>query len=140
MLIGYARASSPNQKLDRQIGLLREAGCKTIYREKASGKNLWSRPELEKAIDQLGPDRTLVIAEWDRATRSFFDGVSVIARVGERDATIWVLDKPWLDLRTAVGQGILGLMSSLAQDERERIVARAQQGRILAKEKGVKFG
>ncbi|MEP2465794.1 MAG: helix-turn-helix domain-containing protein, partial [Henriciella sp.] len=47
---------------------------------------------------------------------------------------------PWLDLRTAVGQGILGLMSSLAQDERERIVARAQQGRILAKEKGVKFG
>jgi len=32
------------------------------------------RPELEKAIETLGPDDVLVLAEWDRATQSMLDG------------------------------------------------------------------
>src|SRR5262249_21597401 len=36
--IGYARVSSLDQNLDRQIAALRAEGCEKIYREKASGK------------------------------------------------------------------------------------------------------
>ncbi|MEO1322252.1 MAG: recombinase family protein [Pseudomonadota bacterium] len=140
MLIGYARASSPGQKLDRQIAALRAAGCEKIYREKVSGKSLWNRPELEKAIDQITTGRTLVVAEWDRATRSMYDGIEIIARIGARDGTVWALDKPYLDLRTTIGQGIGALLSAMAQDERERIVKRAEDGRKIAKAKGVRFG
>ena len=69
--IGYARVSSAGQNLDRQLGALRAEGCRgDIFREKASGKDLRGRPQLEKAIDALGKGDVLVIAEWDRATRS----------------------------------------------------------------------
>ncbi len=52
--IGYCRVSSSHQNLDRQIGALRAEGVDAIYREKAFGKSVKKRPELEKAIDQLG--------------------------------------------------------------------------------------
>jgi predicted site-specific integrase-resolvase len=51
--IGYARVSSLDQNLDRQIAALRAEGCDRIYREKASGKDMRNRPELAKAIDAL---------------------------------------------------------------------------------------
>lgn len=52
--IGYARVSSPHLNLDRQIGALRAERCDEIYREKASAKDIKNRPQLEKAIDELG--------------------------------------------------------------------------------------
>jgi DNA invertase Pin-like site-specific DNA recombinase len=62
-LIGYARVSTVHQNLDRQLGALRAAKCKTIFAEKASGKDVKGRPELERAIDQLGAGDVLVRPE-----------------------------------------------------------------------------
>lgn len=140
MLIGYARVSTQTQSLDRQIAALNTAGVDRIFREKATATTLKGRPQLEKAIDALGNNDILVIAEWDRATRSMVDGIKIMTRVAERGAAIRVLDKPWLDLTTPIGQGLLALLSSMAQDERERIVRRANEGRTAAKANGVKFG
>lgn len=140
MEIGYARVSTATQNLDRQIAALRAAGVDKIYREKASGKALKGRPQLEKAIDALGTDDVLVVAEWDRATRSMNDGLNIIARVAARSAMVKALDKPWLDLTTPIGKGFLAFLSALAEDERERIIKRAAEGRKAAREKGAKFG
>lgn len=140
MIIGYARVSSSNQNLDRQIAALRSQGCEKIFREKASARSIKNRPELEKAIDALGNGDVLVIAEWDRATRSMNDGIRILQRVAARDAMIKVLDKPHLDLTTPIGKGLLALLSALAEDELERITSRAAEGRRIAHEKGVKFG
>jgi DNA invertase Pin-like site-specific DNA recombinase len=138
--IGYARVSTPNQNLDRQLGALRTERCDVIYREKASGKAIRNRPELERAIDELGTGDILVVAEWDRATRSMMDGVNIIDRIAKRGALIKVLDKPHLDLTTPMGRGFIALFSAMAEDERHRIVARADAGRKVARTKGVKFG
>lgn len=140
MLIGYARVSTHTQCLDRQIGALNGAGVKRIFREKATAKTVKGRPQLEKAIDTLGTNDVFVIAEWDRATRSMMDGVKIIQRVADRGATVKVLDKPWLDLTTPMGKGILAFLSALAEDERDRITRRANEGRAAAKARGVKFG
>ena len=78
MLIGYARVSTQAQNLDRQIGALNGAGVERIFREKATAKTVKGRPQLERAIDVLGTDDVLVIAEWDRATRSMMDGITII--------------------------------------------------------------
>lgn len=140
MQIGYARVSGPHQNLDRQIGALNAERVDRIFREKASGRSLRGRPQLDKAIDALGTGDVLVIAEWDRATRSMMDGITIIQRVGDRGAAVKVLDKPWIDLTTPMGKGILAFLSALAEDERARITKRAHDGRILARKKGVQFG
>jgi len=102
--IGYARVSTNTQNLDRQLGALRAERCDELFREKASGKSMKGRPQLERAIDALGTGDVLVIAEWDRATRSMMDGVSIIERIHARGALIKVLDKPHLDLTTPIGR------------------------------------
>jgi DNA invertase Pin-like site-specific DNA recombinase len=41
---------------------------------------------------------------------------------------------------TPLGKGILALLSALAEDERARILARANGGRAAARKRGVEFG
>lgn len=140
MQIGYARVSATHQNLDRQLAMLKAAGCNRVFREKQSGREGMKRPELEKAIESLGKGDVLVLAEWDRATRSMLDGIRIIERVAARGATFKSLDRQWLDLTTPLGRGILAFLSALAEDERARILARANGGRAAAKKRGVKFG
>jgi DNA invertase Pin-like site-specific DNA recombinase len=140
MQVGYTRVSATHQNLDRQLAMLKAAGCKRVFREKQSGREGMKRPELEKAIEALGPGDVLVLAEWDRATRSMLDGIRIIERVAARGATFKALDRQWLDLTTPLGRGILAFLSALAEDERARILARANGGRAAAKKRGVKFG
>jgi DNA invertase Pin-like site-specific DNA recombinase len=45
-----------------------------------------------------------------------------------------------VDLTTPTGKGILAFLSTLAEDERVRIRARANGGRAAAKKRGVRFG
>jgi DNA invertase Pin-like site-specific DNA recombinase len=138
--IGYARVSTTGQNLDRQIAALRSEGCDAIFREKASGKDIKNRPELEKAIDALGTGDLMVLPEWDRATRSMLDGVHIIERIHSRGALLKVLDKPHLDLTTPIGRGFIAFLSALAEDERQRIVKRANDGRSAARARGARFG
>ena len=138
--IGYARVSSQDQNLDRQIAALRAEKCERIFREKASGKDMRNRPELAKAIDALPSKGVLVLAEWDRATRSLMDGISIMQRVHARGAYLKVLDRPGLDLTTPSGRGILALLSGLAEEERERIMRRANEGRVAALKRGARLG
>ena len=99
-----------------------------------------NRPELVKAIDALPTKGVLVLAEWDRATRSLMDGIHIMERVHKRGAYIKVLDRPGLDLTTPSGRGILALLSGLAEEERSRILKRANEGRAAASKRGARFG
>ena len=49
---GYARVSTEEQVLDRQIDMLSEYGVNQIYSEKMTGTKR-NRPELEKMLDRL---------------------------------------------------------------------------------------
>ena len=140
MLIGYARVTTQGQSIDHQVAALRSAGCDKIFCDQALGKAIRDRPQLKKAFDALGVNDVLVFAEWNRATRSMIDGVTIMQRIAERGALLKAIDKPWLDLTTAGGKEILAFLSALAKDERERILSRAAHGRSVAKAKGVKFG
>jgi DNA invertase Pin-like site-specific DNA recombinase len=53
---------------------------------------------------------------------------------------IKVLDKPHLDLTTPIGRGFIAFLSALAEDERQRIVKRANDGRAAARKRGVHMG
>jgi DNA invertase Pin-like site-specific DNA recombinase len=109
-----------------------------IFSDKASGKSLAGRPALAKALDELDDD--LVIAEWDRATRSMWDGLQIIKAVIDAKASVKVLDRSYIDLATPMGRGFMAMMSAMAEDERLRIIKRTHEGRQLARDKGVKMG
>ncbi|GAB1787168.1 hypothetical protein PMEGAPR54_61790 [Priestia megaterium] len=49
MIYGYARVSTKEQNLDRQLKQLLELGCDKIYEEKISGATT-ERPELQRMI------------------------------------------------------------------------------------------
>src|SRR6516165_7836933 len=116
------------------------SGATKSTARRASGKATQGRPQLEKAIDALGRGDVLVVAEWDRATRSMMDGVHIIEGIHARGAMIKVLDKPHLDLTTPIGRGFIAFLSALAEDERQRIVKRANDGRAAARKRGVHMG
>ena len=137
--VGYARVSTEGQNLGRQLAALHQEGCDPIFQDKASGKSVRGRPGLDKAIKALRPGDVLVLAEWDRATRSMLDGIAIMERVHERGATIKALDRQFLDLST-IGKGILAFLSALAQDERERILKRSKDGLNHAKARGIHCG
>jgi DNA invertase Pin-like site-specific DNA recombinase len=73
-----------------RCGLL-EVASVCVWSEKQATKG---RPQLEKAIDALGTGDVLVVAEWDRATRSMMDGVHIIERIHARGAMIKVSTSP----------------------------------------------
>src|SRR5712691_13502554 len=79
--IGYARVSTKAQELDRQLRALKAERCEEIFKDTASGKSLAGRPQLRKALDSLAPGDELVIAEWDRATRSMWDGLQILKEI-----------------------------------------------------------
>ena len=96
--IGYARVSTKTQELDRQVRALKAERCAEIFKDTASGKSLAGRPQLRKAIDSLAPGDELVIAEWDRATRSMWDGLQILKDIIDAGAAIRVLDRSYIDL------------------------------------------
>ncbi|MDY5785335.1 recombinase family protein [Corynebacterium sp.] len=51
--VGYARVSSLDQNLGRQLEQLQAAGASQIYKEKISG-SIRHRPQLEGAVAKLG--------------------------------------------------------------------------------------
>jgi DNA invertase Pin-like site-specific DNA recombinase len=139
-LIGYARVSTQQQDLARQLKALKRAGCARIYSDTASGKTLAGRPELAAALDVLDRRDELVIAEWDRATRSMWDVLQIIKAVIDVGAVIKVLDRSYIDLTTPMGRGFMAMMSAMAEDERLRIMKRTHEGRQIARANGVKMG
>ena len=138
--IGYARVSTESQDLTRQLRLLKRAGCDPVFSDKASGKSMAGRPALADALAELDEGDELVIAEWDRATRSMWDGLQIIKAVIDAGAGIKVLDRPYIDLETPMGRGFMAMLSAMAEDERLRIIKRTHEGRQIARAKGVRMG
>jgi DNA invertase Pin-like site-specific DNA recombinase len=138
--IGYARVSTKAQELERQIRALKADRCDDIFKDTASGKSLAGRPQLRKALDSLAPGDELVIAEWDRATRSMWDGLQILKEIIDTGATIRVLDRAYIDLTSPIGRGFMAFISAMAEDERLRIIKRTHEGRAIARESGVKMG
>jgi DNA invertase Pin-like site-specific DNA recombinase len=68
------------------------------------------------------------------------DGLALMSRIHGAGATILVLDRKALDLTTPMGRGLLGLLSAVFEEERERIRKRALQGIANARRLHKRFG
>lgn len=134
MKIGYARVSTVDQNLDRQMDNLKEAGCERIYEEKMTGTTS-KRPQLEMMLNTLRDGDTLVIDSFSRLSRSTKDLLDMVERLTEMGVNIVSL-KEQLDTTTATGKMMLTMLSALSQFERDLISERTKDGLRAARARG----
>jgi DNA invertase Pin-like site-specific DNA recombinase len=139
MIYGYARVSTDGQSVDAQAKQLRRAGAGKVFRETASGARA-DRPQLRRALAQLGAGDVLFVTRLDRVARSTRDLLNTLAAVAECGARFRSLGDAWADTTTAHGRLILTVLGGLAEFERELIRARTGEGRARAVANGVKMG
>lgn len=148
-MYGYVRVSTREQKEDRQVIALKNAGVleENIYIDKISGKN-FERKQYKKLLEKLDNNAVLFVKSIDRLGRNYSD-LSEQWRIitKERGADVVVLDMPILDTRrdknllgTFISDLILVLLSYVAESEYHNIHQRQAEGIAAAKAKGVKFG
>src|SRR4030042_6904118 len=99
MKIGYARVSTENQNLDRQLDQLNDEKCERIYQEKITGNNK-ERPELEKLLDNLRSGDTVIITELTRLSRSTRDLFQLVDKIEKKGSNIKSLKETWVDTTT----------------------------------------
>ena len=138
MIIGYARVSTQEQRLDRQLDNLKARGCEKIYQEKMTGTKD-SRPELEKMLDALRPGDTLVIDSFSRLSRSTKSLLDMVERLNQMGVNL-ISIKEQLDTTTATGKLMLTMLSALSQFERDLLAERTADGLKAARARGRKGG
>lgn len=137
--IGYARVSSKDQNLERQLLALEE--CSKIFSDKLSGKDT-QRPQLQEMLNFIRENDIVVVSELDRLGRNNEDLTAVMNAIQEKGATLEILNLPTLkgieddNLRRLINNLIIEIYKYQAESERERIKERQQQGIDLAKDKG----
>jgi DNA invertase Pin-like site-specific DNA recombinase len=135
MLIGYARVSKLDQQDTRaQVHVLKEAGCKRIFEENASGGR-WDRPELHRALDQLRKGDVLVVWKLDRLSRSLKDLLHILEKISEAEAGFRSLTES-IDTTTPAGRMMLQMLGAFAEFERSMIRERTRLGLLAARERG----
>ncbi len=131
MKYGYARVSSKNQDLEVQISHLKSECCEIIFQEKMTGTKM-DRPEFQKVLAALKSGDTLVVTKLDRLARNTKEGIEIIDDLFKRDVKVHVLNVGLLE-NTTMGRFFLQTMLAVAEMERNMIVERTQEGKVLAK-------
>jgi DNA invertase Pin-like site-specific DNA recombinase len=136
--LGYARCSTVEQNLDRQITALTDAGCTLIFQEKLSGKNT-NRPELTKMIACLREGDVVVVQKLDRLGRSLIDLIKIVDGFREKGVGFISLNDSF-DTTTAQGKFIFQVVGAFAELERNMILERVNDGIKNARAKGKMHG
>ena len=141
--IGYARVSSKEQHLDRQLAALKDVD--KLFTDKLSGANT-KRPELQKMLAYIREGDIVLVTELDRLGRNNQDLTKIMNTIQNKGATLDVLNLPSMtgiadpNLRQLMTNLIIELYKYQAESERKRIIERQQQGIALAKQQGKYHG
>ena len=149
-IFGYARVSSKDQNLDRQLDSLKKFvhDERNIIVDKVSGKDT-NRPGLSTLLFSVRAGDTIYIHSLDRLGRNKEDIKTLLTEFKNRKVIVRILDLPtsMVDYGEA-GNSIMELINNIlievlsfqAQAEREQIRKRQQEGIASAKARGVHFG
>lgn len=143
-LIFYARVSSKEQNLDRQLARAKEVKADKVFTDKLSGKNT-DRPGLQEMFDYIREGDVVEIVSLDRLSRNYKDIQQLVKQIKDKGAKLVVDDLPQTNTgNPLVDEFMLDMMVNLmgfvAQNEREKIKERQRQGIEQAKKRGVYKG
>lgn len=147
----YARVSSREQNLDRQIDAFKELGAneRDVIVDKESGKNLERTGYTALKNNMLRSGDTLIVTSLDRLSRDKGDIKLEMEYFREHKIRLKILDIPTTLIDPPLGQEwvfemveniLIEVLGSFAENERKQIKKRQAEGIASAKNKGVKFG
>lgn len=147
----YARVSSKEQNLDRQIEAFKVLGAeeRDIITDKESGKDLnrTGYTALKNAMLRKGD--TLVIKSLDRLSRNKTDIKNELQYFKDNGIRLKVIDLPTTMMDLPQGQEwvfemvnniLIEVLGTIAEQERKTIKARQSEGIAAAKKNGKKLG
>ncbi|NBW19737.1 MAG: recombinase family protein [Caulobacteraceae bacterium] len=140
LLVGYARVSTQDQKLEAQIEALKRAGVDPdhIHTDHASGVSR-RRPGLALLMKDVREGDTVVVVSLDRFGRSISDLLKRLEELDRRGVRFKTLTQP-IDTGLAIGRLLLHVLGAVAEFERALIAERTKRGMQHRKANGAKFG
>ena len=147
----YARVSSKDQNLDRQLAAFKELGAndRDIITDKESGKDFNRAGYQALKNGMLRQGDTLIIKSLDRLSRNKRDIKTELEWFKDNNIRLKVIDLPttMMDLPEnqewvfeMVNNILIEVLGTIAEQERATIKSRQAEGITAAKAKGVKFG
>ena len=148
---GYARVSTKEQHLDRQIIALKKYGVdeRDIVTDKESGKDLERKGYTLLKEQLLRSGDTLVIQDLDRLSRNKLHINQELRYFQEQKIRVKILNIPTTLVEPPKGQEwviemtnkiIIEVYASIAENERKRIRERQQEGIEAARIHGKQLG
>lgn len=143
-LVFYARVSSRDQNLDRQLKRAKEVGATKVFEDKLSGKNT-KRPGLKALLDFVREDDVVEVVSLDRLSRNYDDIRTIVEKLKKKGVKLIIDDLP----QTNTGNNLvdkflldmmINLMGFVAENERSKIRERQRQGIAVAKQRGAYKG
>lgn len=137
--VGYIRVSTAQQNNERQLAGL---SLDKLFEEKASASTM-KRPQWLECLSYVRQGDVLHIHSLDRVCRSGAnDAVTIVEELTANGVSV-VFHKEGMrfdSTMSAVQKGLLGILASVAQMERELIKERQAEGIAAARAKGKKLG
>ena len=147
MIIGYARVSSIDQNLERQLDNLKTFGVEKIFTEKQSGKSVENRPVFQEALNFVRMGDRFVVESIDRLGRDYDEIIETVSYLKEKDVQLMITSLPMMNevignplLDKFMKDLIVQILAMISEQERNESKRRQAQGIKVAKEKGIYKG
>ncbi|HDE7396682.1 TPA: recombinase family protein [Staphylococcus aureus] len=147
MIIGYARVSSIDQNLERQLDNLKTFGVEKIFTEKQSGKSVENRPVFQEALNFVRMGDRFVVESIDRLGRNYDEVINTVNYLKDKEVQLMITSLPMMNevignplLDKFMKDLIIQILTMVSEQERNESKRRQAQGIKVAKEKGVYKG
>ena len=147
MIVGYARVSSLDQNLERQLDNLKVFGAEKIFTEKQSGKSIGNRPVFQEALNFIRMGDRFVVESIDRLGRNYDEVINTVNYLKEKEVQLMITSLPIMNqvignplLDKFMKDLIIQILAMVSEQERNESKRRQAQGIKLAKERGVYKG
>lgn len=147
MIVGYARVSSIDQNLERQLANLKTFGVEKIFTEKQSGKSVENRPIFQEALNFVRMGDRFVVESIDRLGRNYDEVINTVNYLKDKEVQLMITSLPMMNevignplLDKFMKDLIIQILAMVSEQERNESKRRQAQGIKVAKEKGVYKG
>jgi putative DNA-invertase from lambdoid prophage Rac len=141
----YARVSTAGQTTDNQIREIQAAAFtvdkRRIVTESVSGSVAASeRPGFARLLDRLEEGDVLIVTKLDRLGRNAMDVRATVEQLAAMGVRLHCLALGGVDLTSAAGKMTMGVLSAVAEFERDLLIERTQAGLARARAEGKTMG